>query len=174
MAMIKCSECGADVSDKAAICLKCGNPINPNSQNFAQTAPNFAQNPAQNLNSAPQESPNSAAQNQQNAQESAPNSNSEKTTRTDIAAGVAGGLFTFWGIILLAIGIFYLAFLVAFFPIVGFDKMMEMGAWIPFVIILVVIVLFIGAKKLQRKLNKSGHPFLAGGLIGWLLSKDKK
>jgi len=28
MAMIKCSECGADASDKAAACPKCGNPIN--------------------------------------------------------------------------------------------------------------------------------------------------
>src|SRR5690242_1893112 len=27
MALIKCSECGNDVSDKAAACPKCGNPI---------------------------------------------------------------------------------------------------------------------------------------------------
>ena len=28
MALIKCSECGNEVSDKAASCPKCGNPIN--------------------------------------------------------------------------------------------------------------------------------------------------
>lgn len=28
MALIKCSECGSEVSDKAAACPKCGNPIN--------------------------------------------------------------------------------------------------------------------------------------------------
>ena len=28
MAMIKCPECGKDVSDKAANCPNCGNPIN--------------------------------------------------------------------------------------------------------------------------------------------------
>jgi hypothetical protein len=27
MAMIKCSECGKDISDKAAFCVGCGNPI---------------------------------------------------------------------------------------------------------------------------------------------------
>jgi len=32
MAMIKCSECGADVSDKAPNCPKCGNPINEKPQ----------------------------------------------------------------------------------------------------------------------------------------------
>lgn len=29
MAMITCSECGLPVSDKAAACPHCGNPINP-------------------------------------------------------------------------------------------------------------------------------------------------
>ncbi|MBR2147270.1 MAG: zinc ribbon domain-containing protein [Muribaculaceae bacterium] len=28
MALIKCSECGQMVSDKASVCPKCGNPIN--------------------------------------------------------------------------------------------------------------------------------------------------
>lgn len=27
MAMIKCAECGAEVSDKAQACVKCGNPV---------------------------------------------------------------------------------------------------------------------------------------------------
>lgn len=36
MAMIKCSECGKDVSDKAAVCPNCGNPIG------AASAPNSA------------------------------------------------------------------------------------------------------------------------------------
>lgn len=27
MSLIKCSECGSDVSDKATLCPKCGNPI---------------------------------------------------------------------------------------------------------------------------------------------------
>lgn len=30
MALIKCSECESEVSDKAAFCPKCGNPINVN------------------------------------------------------------------------------------------------------------------------------------------------
>ncbi|MGS1028816.1 OB-fold protein [Burkholderia glumae] len=29
MALVKCSECGSDVSDKAAACPKCGNPMSP-------------------------------------------------------------------------------------------------------------------------------------------------
>lgn len=36
MAIIKCSECGKDVSEKAAVCPNCGNPIG------AAPAPNFA------------------------------------------------------------------------------------------------------------------------------------
>ncbi len=31
MALIKCSECGKDISDKAESCLSCGNPINKQS-----------------------------------------------------------------------------------------------------------------------------------------------
>ena len=27
MAMIKCSECGEEVSDKASTCVHCGNPL---------------------------------------------------------------------------------------------------------------------------------------------------
>lgn len=27
MALIKCSECGKEISDKAEICVNCGNPI---------------------------------------------------------------------------------------------------------------------------------------------------
>ena len=29
MALIKCSECGKEISDKAEICVNCGNPIQP-------------------------------------------------------------------------------------------------------------------------------------------------
>lgn len=29
MALIKCSECGTEVSDKAAVCVKCGAPVKP-------------------------------------------------------------------------------------------------------------------------------------------------
>ena len=28
MALIKCSECGKEISDKAEVCVNCGNPIN--------------------------------------------------------------------------------------------------------------------------------------------------
>lgn len=27
MALIKCNECGETVSDKASVCMKCGNPV---------------------------------------------------------------------------------------------------------------------------------------------------
>ncbi len=27
MALIKCDECGAEISDKSLVCIKCGNPI---------------------------------------------------------------------------------------------------------------------------------------------------
>lgn len=27
MAMIKCSECGKEISDKAKVCVNCGNPL---------------------------------------------------------------------------------------------------------------------------------------------------
>ena len=29
MALIKCSECGKEISDKAKMCVNCGNPIQP-------------------------------------------------------------------------------------------------------------------------------------------------
>jgi hypothetical protein len=35
MALIYCSECNAQVSDKAINCIKCGNPLTNNSQNFS-------------------------------------------------------------------------------------------------------------------------------------------
>ncbi len=38
MALIKCPECGADVSDKAAACPKCAHPIVESSTKQAQTA----------------------------------------------------------------------------------------------------------------------------------------
>ncbi len=30
MALIKCSECGREISDKASVCMNCGNPIENN------------------------------------------------------------------------------------------------------------------------------------------------
>lgn len=42
MALIKCSECGKDVSDKASSCQNCGNPINTTNNSVVQvvTDPN--------------------------------------------------------------------------------------------------------------------------------------
>ncbi len=31
MSLIKCSECGKEISDKASACISCGNPIHPQS-----------------------------------------------------------------------------------------------------------------------------------------------
>lgn len=36
MALIKCEECGKEVSDKAAACVGCGSPIGPNVVKFAE------------------------------------------------------------------------------------------------------------------------------------------
>src|SRR6266849_10809147 len=38
MALIKCSECGKDVSDKAPTCPNCGNPINMVNSSVVQVA----------------------------------------------------------------------------------------------------------------------------------------
>lgn len=37
MALIKCSECGKEVSDKAAACPFCGNPVGMNAVTIQQT-----------------------------------------------------------------------------------------------------------------------------------------
>jgi len=36
MSLIKCPECGRDVSDKAATCPNCGHPINQTNENLVQ------------------------------------------------------------------------------------------------------------------------------------------
>lgn len=33
MALIKCSECGKEISDKADVCMNCGNPIQKEIEN---------------------------------------------------------------------------------------------------------------------------------------------
>lgn len=43
MALIKCSECNAEVSDKASACPKCGNPLE---MRAARVAPMYAPPPA--------------------------------------------------------------------------------------------------------------------------------
>ena len=37
MALIECSECGKEISDKAGACPNCGNPLNPAPANQVQT-----------------------------------------------------------------------------------------------------------------------------------------
>lgn len=37
MALIKCSECGADISEKASACPKCGCPLNITKQIISDT-----------------------------------------------------------------------------------------------------------------------------------------
>jgi len=50
MALIKCSECGKDISNKASTCPNCGNPINPINVPVVQ----IATPPGQNLHIEPE------------------------------------------------------------------------------------------------------------------------
>ena len=38
MALIRCTECLKDISDKASSCINCGAPINPKKENLIQCA----------------------------------------------------------------------------------------------------------------------------------------
>lgn len=40
MALIKCSECGADVSEKASMCVKCGCPLDITKQRISDARKN--------------------------------------------------------------------------------------------------------------------------------------
>ena len=50
MAMIKCSECGKDISDKAAVCIGCGAPL------ISMAAVNISSSPSTHINSEKNES----------------------------------------------------------------------------------------------------------------------
>lgn len=39
MSLIKCSECGKEISDKATVCPSCGNPITNKSETVLEEAP---------------------------------------------------------------------------------------------------------------------------------------
>lgn len=36
MALIKCCECGSEISDKALVCMNCGKPIKCNNNNIIE------------------------------------------------------------------------------------------------------------------------------------------
>ena len=61
MAIIKCPECGKDISEKAAHCIHCGYPIKPRPALSAPAAPRLPRlqpiqpRPAQPVPAAPQE-----------------------------------------------------------------------------------------------------------------------
>lgn len=49
MALIKCLECGKEISDKATACIHCGFPLSPQTQNTPQTFKNNITSPQINI-----------------------------------------------------------------------------------------------------------------------------